>query len=99
MHHDTALCDLLVLQALQGLQAPNVIKQESNWPACRDVLVRGAVQYQQIDFVAQQLMELVRKHEHMPQLAALAAKYAEEHHNNTQLVSALNSRWIWLSMP
>lgn len=31
-------------------------------------------------------MEVVRKHEHMPQLAALIAKYAEEHHNNTQLV-------------
>lgn len=84
---------LLTPQALQGLEAPTIAKQETNWPACRDVLVLGAVQYQQSEFVAHALIELVRKHEHMPQLAALTAKYAEEQHNNTQLVSQPQMRW------
>jgi hypothetical protein len=74
------------LQALQGLECPAVEKQESAWPACRDVLARGAVLYQQLDFVAAALMERARKHEHVPKLAALIAKYAEEKCNSTQLV-------------
>jgi hypothetical protein len=79
-----AMC--AVLQALQGLESPAVEKQESAWPACRDVLARGAVLYQQLDFVAAALMERARKHEHVPKLAALIAKYAEEQCNSTQLV-------------
>jgi hypothetical protein len=78
-----------VLQALQGLECPAVEKQESAWPACRDVLARGAVLYQQLDFVAAALMERARKHEHMPKLAALIAKYAEEKCSSTQLVRKL----------
>jgi hypothetical protein len=77
---------IVFLQALQGLESPAVEKQESAWPACRDVLARGAVLYQQLDFVAAALMERARKHEHVPKLAALIAKYAEEKCNSTQLV-------------
>jgi hypothetical protein len=54
--------------------------------ACRDVLIRGAVQHEQLDFVAAALMERSRRHEHIPLLAADAAKYAEEKYNSTQLV-------------
>jgi hypothetical protein len=52
------------------------------------VLVRGAVQQQQLDLVAAALMERCRKHEHVPALAAQAAKLAEEAYNSTQLVRA-----------
>lgn len=62
-------------------------KQEGGWPAVCDVLIRGAVQHEQLDFVAAALMERARKHEHVPPLAAQAAKYAEEKYNSTQLVS------------
>lgn len=61
-------------------------KPEGGWPACRDVLIRGAVLHEQLDFVAAALMERARKHEHVPPLAAQAAKFAEEHYNSTQLV-------------
>jgi len=63
-----------------------VSKPEGGWPACRDVLIRGAVLHEQLDFVAAALMERARKHEHVPPLAAQAAKFAEEHYNSTQLV-------------
>lgn len=64
-------------------------KQEGGWPAVCDVLLRGAVQHEQLDFVAAALMERARKHEHVPPLAAQAAKYAEEKYNSTQLVSRM----------
>ncbi|WIA41348.1 hypothetical protein OEZ86_004943 [Tetradesmus obliquus] len=79
------LINLAMELALQGLECPAVEKQESAWPACRDVLARGAVLYQQLDFVAAALMERARKHEHVPKLAALIAKHAEEKCNSTQL--------------
>ena len=76
----------MLLQALQALDAPTVTKQEGCWPACCDVLIRGAVQHEQLDFVAAALMDRARKLEHVPALAAQAAKYAEEKYNSTQLV-------------
>jgi hypothetical protein len=75
------------MQALQALEVPTVTKQEGGWPAVCDVLIRGAVQHEQLDFVAAALMERARKHEHVPLLAAQAAKDAEEKYNSTQLVS------------
>lgn len=63
-------------------------KQDGCWPACCDVLIRGAVQHEQLDFVAAALMERARKHEHVPVLAAQAAKVAEDKYNSTQLVRA-----------
>lgn len=88
---------LLVLQALQALEVPTVTKQEGCWPACCDVLTRGVVDHEQLDFVAAALMERARKHEHVPPLAAHAAKYAEEKYNNTQLVSGapVYCTWAW----
>lgn len=79
------------LQALQALEAPTVAKQEGCWPACCDVLIRGAVQHEQLDFVAAALMDRARKHEHVPLLAAQAAKVAEDKYNSTQLVSSVQS--------
>jgi hypothetical protein len=52
------------------------------------VLIRGAVYFKQEEFVAAALMERARKHEHVPPLAAQAAKYAEDKYNSTQLVSS-----------
>lgn len=82
------------IQALQGLESKTVVKQDS-WPACQDVLVQGAVRYQQLDFVAAALMERARQHEHLPQLVALLAKFAEEKHNSTQLVRARMHGECW----
>jgi hypothetical protein len=79
------------LQALQALESPSITKQDGAWPACCDVLIRGAVYFKQEEFVAAALMERARKHEHGPLLAAQAAKYAEEKYNSTQLVSS--SAW------
>jgi hypothetical protein len=75
---------------------PTVTKLEGCWPACCDVLIRGVVDHEQLEFVAAALMERARKHEHVPPLAAQAAKYAEEKYNNTQLVSGVleGSSWI-----
>lgn len=97
-HNSTICCNhtcssASVLQALQGLECPAVEKQESAWPACRDVLARGAVLYQQLDFVAAALMERARKHEHVPKLAALIAKHAEDKCNSTQLVRKEMVHW------
>ncbi|WIA21063.1 hypothetical protein OEZ85_005385 [Tetradesmus obliquus] len=83
------LINLAMELALQGLECPAVEKQESAWPACRDVLARGAVLYQQLDFVAAALMERARKHEQVPKLAALIAKHAEDKCNSTQLAVRL----------
>lgn len=73
---------------------------KQGWPAVCDVLIRGAVQHEQLDFVAAALMERARRHEHVPVLAAQAAKVAEERYNSTQLVSQstvvlLAERWGW----
>lgn len=78
---------LWLQQTLQALESPAITKQEGCWPACCDALIRGAVLHEQLDFVAAALMERARKHEHVPPLAAQAAKYAEEKYNSTQLVS------------
>lgn len=79
---------LLPPQALQALESPSITKQDGAWPACCDVLIRGAVYFKQEEFVAAALMERARKHEHVPPLAAQAAKYAEDKYNSTQLVSS-----------
>eukprot|EP00879_Flechtneria_rotunda_P033161 GHRR01036702.1.p1 GENE.GHRR01036702.1~~GHRR01036702.1.p1 ORF type:complete len:403 (+),score=159.96 GHRR01036702.1:110-1318(+) len=87
------LISLCMELALQALESPAALKQESTWPACKDILTHGAVMYQQLDFLAAALMDRARKHEHVPQLAASLAKYAEEKYNSTQLAMMLLSEF------